>query len=242
MPMNHEDYDFTQNGEYEMVTAAMGVPREGDRPFVFFDVGANRGNWTSMPIIQGQPVEGHLFDVSPNMIEILTERYGEDERLTINHIALSNEAGTTTFKHYYADEGLNTLISDTPYWDGQREGTVETCKTMRGDDYCEQHGIEQIDLLKIDCEGWDWFVLQGFDRMLSEHRITVVQWEYGFTNGDIRILSKDFWEFFEARGYICGPLRKAGVAFQSFVYIFNNFDSGPNFVAVLPHIVGGKTA
>lgn len=48
-------------------------------------------------------------------------------------------------------------------------------KLIAGDTFCEQNGIEAIDLLKIDTEGFDLVALQGFDRMLRDHRIDIVE-------------------------------------------------------------------
>jgi hypothetical protein len=46
-----------------------------------------------------------------------------------------------------------------------------------GDTFCAEAGISAIDLLKIDTEGYDYYVLQGFKRMLREKRIRVIQFE-----------------------------------------------------------------
>jgi hypothetical protein len=43
---------------------------------------------------------------------------------------------------------------------------------------------------------------------------------------------KDFFKFFESLGYEVGVLKPAGVIFQSFHYRLNDFDSGPNYVAI----------
>ena len=234
MPMRPEDYDWRLNGELEILWTAAHIPREGDRPFVFFDVGANRGEWTNIAIQQEQQYEGHLFDISPECFDILTETFGSLPGLRINPFGLSHESATMEYKHFTTDETLNTLIADMDFWDGQREGVVGTTTVRTGDDYCTEHGIEFIDMLKIDCEGWDWFVLQGFDRMLSEKRVGIIQFEYGYTTADIHIVMRDFWRYLEGHGYKVGPLRKEGVHFQPFNYWFNNFESGPNFVAIEP--------
>jgi hypothetical protein len=43
---------------------------------------------------------------------------------------------------------------------------------------------------------------------------------------------KDFYKFFNDRNYIVGPLKPTGVLFMNFSYRLNDFNSGPNFVAV----------
>jgi hypothetical protein len=75
-------------------------------------------------------------------------------------------------------------------------------------------------------------VLQGFERMFLEKRISVVQFEYGFVNGDAYFLMKDFFALFKSWGYVVGPLKPKGAIFGEFDYQLNGFKSGPNYVAV----------
>ena len=103
---------------------------------------------------------------------------------------------------------------------------------ITGDEYCQQHGIQHIDFLKIDVEGADHLVLEGFDRMLDSRAVRVVQFEYGYTHGDAHFLMRDFYALFERHGYIVGRLEPAGVAFSPWTYEKNDFTSGPNYVAI----------
>ena len=52
---------------------------------------------------------------------------------------------------------------------------------IRGDDFCANHGVSRIGLLKIDTEGHDVDVLAGFCGMLRDHRIEYVQIECSFS-------------------------------------------------------------
>ena len=46
------------------------------------------------------------------------------------------------------------------------------------DTFVEQHGIKNIDFLKIDTEGFELEVLQGAKQLLSEGKIGTVIFEY----------------------------------------------------------------
>jgi FkbM family methyltransferase len=57
---------------------------------------------------------------------------------------------------------------------------------VAGDAFAAEHGIDRIGFLKIDTEGHDLDVLVGFQRMLSEMRIDVLQTEVGMNPENTR--------------------------------------------------------
>jgi FkbM family methyltransferase len=226
-------YDLDLTGEEELITIVMNAFSD-ERPFVFFDVGANRGDWTDHLIrIAPCEYEGHLFEVSLAMVERLKENVGDDPNIIINPYALSNTNGEVHYRRYPAAEGVNSLITDTDYWDWHLNSEMATGYSIIGDEYCEENGIDHIDFLKIDTEGWEWIVLDGFKRMLSEKRIDVVQFEYGYLTADQHVSMKDFWRLFGSYGYAVGPLSKDGIAFREFTYWDNTFRENSNYVARL---------
>ena len=75
-------------------------------------------------------------------------------------------------------------------------------------------------------------MLKGMGKLLEEKRVRVVQFEYGYTHADIPFLMRDFYRLFNGLGYQVGRLAPRGVQFQEWSYRLNNFESGPNFVAV----------
>ena len=226
-------YDLDHTGEEELILLCLNERGSGE--FVFFDVGANRGDWTGYVMKNAtMPVDGHLFEISRTMFERLEDNVGYYSSLTINNAGLSNEAGTLEFRRYPRAEGVNSFHVDTDFWDWQLESVVDTCVVTTGDAYCKAKGIEHIDLLKIDTEGWEWNVLHGFERMLTEHRVSVVQFEYGYLTPDLHVVMKDFFIYLNGLGYTVGPLSKDGVDFRPFIYRDNDFRPDANYVAILP--------
>lgn len=72
------------------------------------------------------------------------------------------------------------------------------------DRFAEQNSIEQIDLLKIDTEGYDLHVLRGAQNLLNDGRIQYVMVESGFQPGNKKhVLYHQFSEWFDQRGYAC---------------------------------------
>ena len=49
------------------------------------------------------------------------------------------------------------------------------------DDYCDKNSIGQIDILKIDTQGFDYEVLKGAERMLRDGRVRLIYTEIIFS-------------------------------------------------------------
>lgn len=228
-------YDLDYTGEQELIQVCVGTAPK-DQEFVFFDVGANRGDWSDYMIrtLGNRPYSGHLFEISPVMRQRLRDNLRpthEKALLVYNDFGLSDSNGSHKFRRYPQAEGVNSLVIDTDFWDWQLESEVEETLVMRGDEYCAGQSIEHINLLKIDTEGWEWPILHGFGDMFANHQIDVVQFEYGYLTADMHVAMKDFWRFFETHGYIVGPLSKEGVQFRNFTYWDNSFRPDANYVA-----------
>jgi FkbM family methyltransferase len=217
-------YNFARNGEQLLLEklALMDVN-------TVFDVGANVGEWTGMALDFFPKARIHSFELSEKTFKLLVKNVRQD-RAVLNNVGLSDSVGVIKYRDYGEGSGVNTMVLGADF-----HGACELVDGMvtTGDVYCQQHGISFIDLLKIDVEGGESYVLQGFRKMLAEKRIKVVQFEYGYTNGDVHFLMKDFFGFFEDLGYKVGVLKPRGVVFSDFHYRLNDFESGPNFIAVL---------
>ena len=73
---------------------------------------------------------------------------------------------------------------------GHRGGPEhEDVDVITGDAFCESHGIEHIDLLKVSAVGHDLDVLVGFSRMLGVGAIDVVQVEASSYVENVRMVA-----------------------------------------------------
>ena len=88
-------------------------------------------------------------------------------------------------------------------------------KTITGDVYLREHGIDHVDLLKIDVEGAEMSVLRGFNASFRRGAIDMVQFEYGAINLTTRHFLADFQVFFEQFGLQMGKVYPEGVLFKS---------------------------
>lgn len=225
----YEDFSYEPNcnGELFLLNALKDF-----RFDVVFDVGANVGAWTSRASEAFPGAEIHAFELSKKTFDSLTARCGQSEFITLNNLGLSDQNGEVQYIDYGANSGLNTLVLGAKFHDAENQPELTRALVCRGDEYCKEHGVGTIDFLKIDVEGAEKLVLGGFHQMLALGEIKVIQFEYGYTHGDSRFLMRDFFDLFEGYGYVIGPLKRSGVIFSKFRYRFNDFNSGPNYVAV----------
>lgn len=219
-------YRFPKNGEARL------LEQLGKHDIkTVFDVGANIGDWSILATVSFPDADIHAFELSETTFGDLS-RVADLKGFKANNFGLSDQNAEITYKDYGDGSTVNTIVASADFHDKRLDSKEKRARVMRGDDYCSENGIETIDLLKIDVEGAEHLVLQGFERMFLENRIAVVQFEYGFVNGDAHFLMKDFFKLFKSWGYAIGPLKPKGVIFGEFGYQLNNFKSGPNYVAV----------
>jgi FkbM family methyltransferase len=216
-------YDSRLNGEEVLLRK---LRESGLR--TFFDVGANRGDWSLMVrhFFPGSSI--HCFEIAPAMYEVLESALKPlQPPATLNRFGLSDHNGAVTVNFCAENDGLSTMLD--PSIEGhfvEVKATVET-----GDSYVKRNAISQIDFLKLDVEGAESFVLNGFFDTLKSQAIRIIQFEYGKASIISGFLLKDFYQLLEPLGYAIGKLYPDGVDFMQYSTDLENF-IGPNFVAV----------
>ena len=153
-----------------------------------------------------------------------------------NNLGLSDKKGTLQFNNYGLGAGMNSFVESQSFPLGY-DKVIEEAYVTTAKAYIDQEALDQIDFMKIDVEGWEYFVLKGLGEYLNPDFVSVIQFEYGYSNGDSKTLMRDFYDLLEGKGYKVGKLRKNKVEFSDFVYHLNNFESGPNFIACHPDYV-----
>lgn len=219
-------YDFEKNGERELLSK---LSSSGFK--VVFDVGCNVGEWSSTAVQYFPVARIHCFELSDGTFKTLAENL-KGPNFVLNNMGMGDKDAVVEYKDYGENSKVNTLLVDATYHDQKIDFQIKRSTIRSGDSYCREHAIEQIDFLKIDVEGADHLVLEGFTELLQEQAVRVIQFEYGYTHGDAKFLMRDFFKFFESHGYVVGRVQKGGIAFEDWTYKHNDFRSGPNYVAV----------
>ena len=210
------------NGEFEVISrlhADLGL---------VVDVGANVGDWTAAIRTFAPSAVVHCFEPEPENANILRHRF-QGKSVSIHMLALSNHTGTGNL---LIDSRNSSMNSFTVRPDMAATMGSLTVPVTTGDQFCEDAQIATIDLLKVDTEGHDLRVLEGFGTMLEERRVRVIQFEYNAFSIYSRTLLIDYFELLEPLGYHLGKLRPNGVEFHEYHPDRENW-IGPDYIAVL---------
>jgi FkbM family methyltransferase len=147
-----------------------------ERPVTLFDVGANVGQTVASFLESLDEPRIYSFEPSPGSFETLRTAYGHDSRVRLENLALGDREDSLPF-HVTKDHSVNDSLLE-PDWNAQAKTVAVQVTTL--DRYCEQHGIESIDYLKVDTQGYDLKVLEGGRRLFSEKRIRTFSVELTF--------------------------------------------------------------
>jgi FkbM family methyltransferase len=161
---------------------------------MMFDVGANYGNSADVYLGKGWTV--HAFEPDPTNRTELEKLWPGCERLVINPEAVSDTDGLVV--PLFASEESSGISSLSAFTDGHRHVAEVTTVTLAT--YMNSTGIQHIDFLKIDVEGFDKFVLDGFPWDRDRPDAILVEFEDAKTV-PLGYRVADLVELLEERGY-----------------------------------------
>ena len=227
--------DFEKDGELEVIASLAQWSKDDNRSLMVLDVGANRGEWT-LALIRALRGKGAprarivAFEPVPSLAESLRAMAaGESEGADVSVVesALSNREGALSF--VVTDGGGDHHLAARDFaFQGQ---TIEVAVSTV-DRWCELQGIDRIDFVKIDAEGFDPLVIEGAARMLQQERIALIQIEYGAPYIRSRTYLYDVFQMVEGTRYKVGRLTRQGVElFDQWHFDLEHFYGG-NYLIV----------
>jgi FkbM family methyltransferase len=146
---------------------------------VIFDVGANVGQSIGIFRKRFERPSIHSFEPGRATFEQLQRNMTDVPDLQLNNVALGATSGSATLIENERTD-MSSLLEPGPDCWGEIERRYAVDVTTV-DDYCSQRGIEKIDILKIDTQGFDLEVLRGAERMLTSGAVRQVFMEITFS-------------------------------------------------------------
>lgn len=139
------------------------------RHAVVLDVGANIGNHSLAFSLEAKQV--YAFEPLPEVFTVLEENLRQNQVTNVRafNVALSDVNGRSPL---YRDRKGNIGASSFD----RRAGEVEEVAVTRriGDELVEELGLTRLDLVKIDVEAHEVYVLRGLMRSLEKFRPCIV--------------------------------------------------------------------
>ena len=174
---------------------------------VVFDVGANLGGWTAQALDIQPSLRIYAFEPVSHLFEAIHQRFAGDGRVVCTNVALAEWEGISEIYINRDWSGSNSLFCRGIF----SEFRMETVTVATGDAFVAEHHLEAIDFLKLDVEGSEVKVLQGFRETFARRQIGLCQLEYGGTYIDARIFLRDIFAFADQVGYGVAKLLPRGV-------------------------------
>lgn len=170
---------------------------------LIFDVGANVGKYTILL--------NEVFNENSKIISFEPSKKTFNKLgLNTNHIKKRNlcnfgfgNANTFLTLYYNQDEsGLASVYERRLDHFNIKMDLKEEIEIKTIDSFCKENNIVQIDFLKLDVEGHELSVLNGAVKMLTNHKIDFIQFEFGGCNIDSRTYFQDFYYLLNKDFYI----------------------------------------
>jgi FkbM family methyltransferase len=154
----------------------VNVVKRGD---VVFDVGANRGIFTSyFSNLVGPYGKVYAFEPSSKTCEMLRASLlvrTVYNNVVLNRCAVGDSRRSAVLRTPGSDDGQASLVEHRDgSWAGTSEVSTEPCEIVTLDDFVEGHRLERVDFVKVDVEGAEWLVIGGFLKGLIRFKPVLV--------------------------------------------------------------------
>jgi FkbM family methyltransferase len=179
--------DMSCNGEL------LFLEKNVDRFSVFFDVGANVGEWTNFVLALKPTAKVYSFEPTDDSFNKLSQNV-KSANVHLVKVALGNKNEKVEFNIYGECSVMNSVNNRVGV--GLTVIKKQDVQMNKLDDFCLEKNINNIDFLKIDVEGNELRVIEGALEMFKNNKINVAQFEYGGTYIDADVLLRDVFVFF----------------------------------------------
>lgn len=203
-----------------------------EQPHLLIDIGGNKGTYTQEFLKRFPDASVHIFEPSSHNINILKPLFSSVLGVNVVGAALSDESGELTL---YADKpgsGLGSLSKRRLNHLSMEMTYEEVVPVLRFDEYWKEFSPASpvIDYVKIDVEGYELSVLEGFGVFLQQAKL--IQFEFGPCNIDTRTFFRDFWYFFSDNNFSLYRITPSGAVAVTAYKEVDEFFATTNYIAL----------
>jgi FkbM family methyltransferase len=141
---------------------------------IILDVGANAGIYSLAALAIQPDATVHAFEPTTEIAARLraTAKLNRLDHLHVHEVAVLNTNGQAVLKRFRGElgtnEGMNFISRDCAH-----SGT-ECVKTVCVDQFCQDHSINRIDLMKLDIQGHEHSALKGAEQLIRAGDIGII--------------------------------------------------------------------
>ena len=213
----------------ELNAARLFLGDDIQKPMTIFDVGANRGEYTSAILELYPRSRIFAFEPSRETFRLLEAEFAAMSQVVKLNYGLGCKARSQLL---YKESQYARIASLTPL-DVTDHDYTEKVVIRTLDEVVSEHGISEIDLLKIDVEGHELDVIMGAQNTLTLRKIKCLQFELGGSSIDTNTTLKDIYEMLSQYDYRIYLITRRGVvALDTYDYQLEQY-STTNFIAEL---------
>ena len=147
------------------------------------DVGANVGYTARFfARVAGPTGKVHAFEPNPLIFPLLKQNVASLEQVSVHNLGLSSGNGEFPLFIAGSNHGVACFAEKYPashlvYREGETMRSVDA-EVVMGDQFLKQKGIDHVDVIKIDVEGWELNVLAGLAETISASRDLTIFCEF----------------------------------------------------------------
>lgn len=149
----------------------------GTQP-VILDVGANAGQSVFRFREAFADPRIHCFEPSPNTFGVLRRHTECTPNLKLNQAAVGSSTGTMILHENSSADMSSFLELGSQNWGTVTHDTAVPVTTV--DQYCQESGIDRVDILKTDTQGFDLEVVRGAAETISGGKLSLIFLEITF--------------------------------------------------------------
>ncbi len=224
--------EFHLSGEKELIRKLfVNYP---SKSIIFFDVGANNGDYASSVIdCLGDKInQYYCFEPSSTTRAVLEEKVGARNNVFVYPLGLSDKCEDMLLLSSSKSSGLSTFYNrDLSHYEIKYDSS-ENVKVVTLDSFCQNEGIDRVDFLKMDIEGHELAAMNGGIQMIQSRKIKYIQFEFGGCNIDSRTYLKDFYKVLSCNYDLYRIQRYSIVKMPEYSEVLENFTT-TNYLAIL---------
>jgi len=193
---------------------------------IVFDVGAHDGEWFKL-FHKEYGLKKKCYSFEPSQTSYLELNKIKVDLFYPQKIALGNKKEVVfLYSKNNGDSGAQITTTEN-------KGEAVNITTL--DIFCKENFIDEIDLLKLDTEGYELKILGGAENMILKNKIKIIQFEFGAPSEE----NYSFFDFFNVLGekyYIYRILQNGIFRIKEYKHYYE-IKTVTNFVAIRKDLI-----